>query len=131
MKTRVAVFYGGRSPEHDVSIYTGLNALESLDQQRFSAFPVYISPAGEWLVGEQLRDRSIYLPRGSAYASLESVTLDVCPNAEGLGRLLPRRSAGIFSKPKVTEFDVALLALHGTHGEDGCLQGLLQLANVP
>src|ERR1035438_10141653 len=83
MKTRVAVFYGGRSPEHDVSIYTGLNALESLDQQRFSAFPVYISPAGEWLVGEQLRNRNIYLPRGSAYEGLESVTLDVYPNAEG------------------------------------------------
>jgi D-alanine-D-alanine ligase len=130
MKTRVAVFYGGRSPEHDVSVFTGLNALESLDQERFSAFPVYVSPAGEWLVGEQLRNRNIYLPRGAAYEGLESVTLDVCPNAEGQGRLLPRRHAGLFSKPKAIEFDVALLALHGSHGEDGCLQGLLQVANV-
>jgi len=133
MKTRVAVFFGGRSPEHDVSVYTGLNALESVDQQRFSAFPVYISTAGEWLVGEALRTRSedVYLPRGSVYEGLQSVTLDVCPNVEGHGRLLPRRNAGLFSKPKPIEFDVALLALHGSHGEDGCLQGLFQVANVP
>jgi D-alanine-D-alanine ligase len=131
MKTRVAVFFGGRSPEHDVSIYTGLNALESLDQQRFSAFPVYISTSGEWLVGDALRNRSEYLPRGTVYDSLGSVTLDVCPNVDGVGRLLPRRTAGFFSKPKTIEFDVALLALHGMYGEDGCIQGLFEVANVP
>jgi len=131
MKTRVAVFYGGRSPEHDVSIYTGLNALESLDQERYSAFPVYVSPAGDWLVGEQLRSRSIYIPQGPGHDGLESVSLDVCPNVEGRGCLLPRRNAGLFSKPKIIEFDVALLAFHGSHGEDGCVQGLFEIANVP
>src|ERR1700722_10722858 len=131
MKKRVAVFFGGRSPEHDVSIYTGLNALESIDPQRFSAFPVYISLAGEWLVGDALRKRENYLPRGPVYQSLESVTLDVCPNPEGRGRLLQRRTSGLFQKPKPVEFDVALLGLDGSHGEDGAIQGLFQLANVP
>jgi D-alanine-D-alanine ligase len=50
---------------------------------------------------------------------------------EGRGRLLPRRSGGLFTKPKAVEFDVALLAFHGSHGEDGCIQGLFQVANVP
>jgi D-alanine-D-alanine ligase len=131
MKTRVAVFYGGRSPEHDVSVYTGLNALESLDPQRYSGFPVYVSPSGEWLVGDALRDRNAYIPRGPVYQQLESVTLDIGPTADGKGRLLPRRAGGLFSKPKAIEFDVALLAFHGSNGEDGCIQGLFQVANVP
>jgi D-alanine-D-alanine ligase len=131
MKKRVAVLFGGQSPEHDVSIYTGLNALESVDPQRFTAFPVYISLTGEWLVGDALRKRENYLPRGSVYQSLESVTLDVCPNLQGHGRLLQRRTSGLFQKPKPIEFDVALLALHGSHGEDGGIQGLFQVANVP
>ena len=82
-------------------------------------------------MGEALRNRGSYLPRGPVYDGLGSVTLDVCPNVDGLGRLLPRRNAGLFSKPKPLEFDVALLALHGIFGEDGCLQGLFELANVP
>ena len=50
-ETRVAVFLGGRSPEHDVSVITGLQALQAIDQERFVAFPVYVTPRGEWLVG--------------------------------------------------------------------------------
>src|SRR5204863_9630178 len=51
-ETRVAVFLGGRSPEHDVSVITGLQALKAIDQERFVPFPVYVTPRGEWLVGE-------------------------------------------------------------------------------
>jgi D-alanine-D-alanine ligase len=129
MKLRVAVFLGGRSPEHDVSVVTGLQALNAIDQQRFEAFPLYISTSGDWLVGGALRERANYLPRGSTLESLESVTLDVRPNVEGHGRLLAKQR--MFSKQKPIEFDVALLAFHGLYGEDGRIQGLLDLANVP
>jgi len=61
-ETRVAVFLGGRSPEHDVSVITGLQALKAIDQDRFVAFPVYVTPRGEWLVGESLSERRSYLP---------------------------------------------------------------------
>jgi D-alanine-D-alanine ligase len=131
MKTRVAVFLGGRSPEHDVSIVTGLQALEALDGDRFSSFPVYVAPDGKWFIGDELRSRANYIPRENTLKSLESVTLDVSPNVDGRGRLLPTKQSGMFSKPKVTEFDVALLAFHGLFGEDGRIQGLLELANVP
>lgn len=129
MKTRVAVFFGGRSPEHDVSVATGLQALKAIDQQRFSAFPLYITTAGDWLVGEPLRDAANYLPRGATLDSLQSVTLDVRPNVEGRGRLIPKQR--MLSRQKPIEFDVALLAFHGLYGEDGHIQGLLELANVP
>ncbi len=131
MKTRVAVFFGGRSPEHDVSIVTGLQALEALDQDRFSSFPVYVATDGKWFTGEALRNRSNYLPREIVLKALDSVTLDLWPNVDGRGRLLPAKTGGLFSKPKPIEFDVALLAFHGLFGEDGRMQGLFEIANVP
>jgi len=127
-KQRVAVLFGGRSPEHDVSIVTGLQALEAIDSTRYDAFPVYISPQGEWLYGEALASRNSYLPDPGVRQGLESVTLDL--NAQDRGVLVPREG-GLFRRPRPVTFDVAVLAFHGTHGEDGGVQGLLELANVP
>src|SRR5437667_3229269 len=123
-ETRVAVFLGGRSPEHDVSVITGLQALKAIDQERFVAFPVWIDPRGQWFVGEALAERRNYLPDAATAAGLSEVTL-----APG-GVLVPKRS-GLFARRAATEFDVALLAFHGLGGEDGQMQGLCEMANVP
>jgi D-alanine-D-alanine ligase len=128
MKTRIAVFLGGRSPEHDVSVVTGLQALQALDQSRFDAFVVYVTTQGEWLTGPALEDRGNYLPDAQIRAKLTEVTLDIGPG--GTGRLLPRRT-GLFARRPRIEFDVALLAFHGLGGEDGQMQGLFEAANVP
>src|SRR5581483_4748331 len=130
MKTRVAVLFGGRSPEHDVSIVTGLQALEALDQDRFSSFPVYVATDGKWFVGDALRQRGSYLPKETVLKTLEGVTLDLWPSVNGVGRLVPLKAPTLFAKPKPVEFDVALLAFHGLFGEDGRAQGLFELANV-
>jgi D-alanine-D-alanine ligase len=131
MKTRVAVFFGGRSPEHDVSIVTGLQALEALDQDRFSGFPVYVATDGKWFTGDALRSRASYLPKESIVKTLEAVLLDASPNIDGRGRLLPVKPGGLFAKPKIIEFDVGLFAFHGLFGEDGRMQGLFEIANIP
>jgi len=131
MKKRVAVFFGGRSPEHDVSIITGLQALHAIDQENFSAFPVYVTPRGNWLYGDILRDRRIYLPKDAVLEQLHSVTLDVRPNVDGIGRLLFQTKSGFQRVPAPVAFDVAFLAFHGLFGEDGRIQGLFELANVP
>jgi D-alanine-D-alanine ligase len=127
-KQRIAVFFGGRSPEHDVSIVTGLQALQAIDSARYEAFPVYVDPHGEWLTGEPLAERSNYLPDAGLRAQLTSVMLDACAQDRGL--LVPRK-AGLFQRPRPIPFDVALLAFHGTKGEDGQMQGLFEVANVP
>jgi D-alanine-D-alanine ligase len=128
MKTRIAVFLGGRSPEHDVSVVTGLQALQALDQSRFDAFVVYVTPQGDWLTGPGLEDRRNYLPDAALRGKLTEVTLDIASG--GRGRLMPRRN-GLFSRRIPTEFEVALLAFHGLGGEDGQFQGLFESANIP
>jgi D-alanine-D-alanine ligase len=128
MKTRIAVFLGGRSPEHDVSVVTGLQALQALDQTRFDSFVIYVTTDGDWLVGPGLSDRRSYLPTPEIRAKLTEVTLDIA--AGGGGRLVARKS-GLFSRKPPIEFDVALLAFHGLFGEDGQFQGLFEAANIP
>ncbi len=127
-ETRVAVFLGGRSPEHDVSVITGLQALKALDQERFVAFPVYVSPRGAWFVGEALAERRNYLPDARIESELTEVTLSIGEPRRGV--LVPKRT-GFFRRPPPIEFDVALLAFHGLGGEDGQMQGLFEIANLP
>ena len=129
-KRRVAVFFGGRSPEHDVSIVSGLQALEALDGRKYEGFPVYISPRGEWFVGEALRNKSNYMLNEATRARLVQVTLDITPSSGGQGRLVPLKS-GLFGGAKPVTFDIALPAFHGLIGEDGGFQGLMDAANIP
>ncbi|HEV8680141.1 MAG TPA: hypothetical protein VGQ90_12265 [Stellaceae bacterium] len=127
-ETRVAVFLGGRSPEHDVSVITGLQALKAIDQERFVALPVYVDPRGAWFIGEALAERRNYLPDARLAGQLTEVSLSL--GESGRGVLAPKRT-GLFGRRAPTEFDVALLAFHGLGGEDGQMQGLCEIAGLP
>ncbi|MGH1403663.1 MAG: D-alanine--D-alanine ligase [Alphaproteobacteria bacterium] len=127
-KKKVAVFFGGRSPEHDVSVITGLQVLQAVDLSLYDPFPVYIAPDGTWYIGEHLRQRSSYLLSEQDLKHVTEVTLDV--KAERGGRLIAKK-APLFGAPKVTTFDIALPCFHGLYGEDGNLQGAFELANIP
>ena len=81
--TRVAVLLGGRSPEHDVSVITGLQALRAIDQTRFDAFPVYVNPRGQWFVGEALAESRNYLPDARTQGELTEVTLSLGEPGKG------------------------------------------------
>ncbi len=125
-KKTIAVFMGGRSPEHDVSVVTGLQVLKAVDTSRFDAFPVYITGQGRWLVGEPLRERENYVP-GHDDPGIKEVTLDVMPT--GRPALIPRKRRIFGAKP--VEFDVAMPAFHGLYGEDGQIQGMFEMAGIP
>ncbi|MBL4804451.1 MAG: D-alanine--D-alanine ligase [Alphaproteobacteria bacterium] len=127
-KKTVAVFFGGRSPEHDVSVVSGLQILNAIDRSSYEAFPVYITTEGEWLVGDILKDRGSYLLSEEAKKSTDRVTLDLKPGP--CGRLVPLKK-GLFGGGKVIEFDVAVPSFHGSFGEDGNIQGLFEFAGVP
>jgi D-alanine-D-alanine ligase len=125
-KIPVAVFFGGRSPEHDVSIETGLQVMEALRSDRYEVIPVYVATNGEWFLGDTLRDKSFYIPSFEARRRLTRCSLGVTQT--GTNILIPERK-GIF-KSGTVNFDVAIPAFHGALGEDGCFQGLAEMHGV-
>jgi D-alanine-D-alanine ligase len=128
-RLKVAVIFGGSSPEHDVSIGTGLEALQAVDGERFEAFPVYIATDGQWLVGKELRERGAFLPGPAERERLLHVSGPW--RAPGGRPVLRALGGGLLRRPADVELDVALLALHGGGGEDGSIQGLFEMMRVP
>lgn len=128
-KLRVAVLFGGRSPEHDVSVVTGLQVLQAIDTQSYEPFPVYIDPEGRWYIGDILRQRDNYMLEGQNLKQAIPVTLDVNAPGQG-GRLIPVKGP-LLGQAKPVSFDIALPCFHGLYGEDGNIQGLFELAGIP
>lgn len=124
MKT-LAVFFGGKTAEHDVSIVTGTQLIENVDKTKYNILPVYISRNGEWYAGQELGNISFYQKKEVYISPKERVFLDV---SGGEGLLMKSTRFGVKSVGKI---DVALIAMHGLNGEDGTLSGLFELANIP
>lgn len=126
----VAVLFGGVSPEHDVSILTGLQIIEAIDSSAYQAIPIYIDQNGEWFYGKELLNRKNYHFSSKAKASLDKIGLK-------LGRKFNKRpyfiieNKSLFGKNKKISFDIALLALHGGAGENGQIQSAFAVANIP
>jgi D-alanine-D-alanine ligase len=127
-KLRVGVIFGGRSGEHEVSIRSARAIVESIDRKKFDLVPIAITKEGKWLPpteSAQLLPASVQ-PLLAASATTGEVALLGDPSHKGLVSLKGN------SQPLVAErLDVVFPALHGTYGEDGTLQGLLEMADVP
>jgi len=127
-KKTVAVFFGGRSPEHDVSVISGLQALQALDNALYETMAVYVAPDGAWYVGDILSKRESYMLNAARKGEVTEVVLDLQGQRGGV--LIPKKQP-LFGNAKPITFDIALPVFHGLYGEDGNIQGLFELANVP
>jgi D-alanine-D-alanine ligase len=118
MKT-VAVFFGGRSPEHDISIITAISSVIKPLQltKNYDVVPVYITKTGKWIVDKSLTDIKTYQTRKIDELALKAKPLSVSFDG-GL----------TIGKKRI---DVAFPAMHGGYGEDGSLMGLLRMAGIP
>lgn len=121
-RTRVAVLFGGRSVEHEISVITALQLMQAIDPAAYEVTPVYIAPTGAWYTGSKLLNRSFYAKVPGNLSTLSEVTLLPKPGVRGLTRL---------SDHSTIPVDVFLPAFHGQYGEDGCIQGLFELADMP
>lgn len=128
-KVRVAVVFGGRSGEHTISCATAAGVLSALDRTRFEVLPIGITLDGDWLLVDD----------DPAALALDPDREPVTVTAEGLGRgeLAMRLGGGAFTVitptgPQVLgEVDVVLPLLHGPYGEDGTIQGMLEMLDLP
>jgi D-alanine-D-alanine ligase len=119
-RLRIGVLFGGRSGEHEVSLASAASVIRALDPEKYEAVPIGISKDGRWLVGTgSLKMLADVLKSG------DRVVLPPDPSAASLVPLGP--AAG---QPSVS-VDVVFPVLHGTFGEDGTVQGLLELAGLP
>ena len=131
MKIGLAVLYGSRTCEHDVSIVSAVQFMHAADKNKYNVIPVYIARDGSWYSGAPLMDIGIYTSFN--------------PKADGIARVLPDITSPTHdlveydARPKLlgggrkvyASIDVAAPIFHGLNGEDGSIQGLLELMNVP
>ncbi|MFQ7097717.1 MAG: D-alanine--D-alanine ligase family protein [Christensenellales bacterium] len=131
-KMNIAVFFGSRSCEHDVSIVSALQCIEATKAAGFNVTPVYISRDGLWYTGEPLENIETFREFNPMTKEITRVTLDVTANAGDLWAWPPQR-AGLFAKvpAPLCHIDCVIPVFHGWHGEDGTIQGLLEMANIP
>lgn len=131
-KMNIAVFFGSRSCEHDVSIVSALQCIEATKAAGFNVTPVYISHDGLWYTGEPLENIETFREFNPMTKGITRVTLDVTANAGDLWAWPPQR-AGLFAKvpAPLCHIDCVIPVFHGWHGEDGTIQGLLEMANIP
>ena len=142
MSLKVAVIYGSRTCEHDVSIVSALQAMDNLDKNEYEIVPVYIARDGQWYTGRLLRNITFYsafkpeLVTHVAPVMSEDGKLTLMPvtsiaphGFKGMVKVL--MSNMNLGEDTVEKCDVVLPVMHGMNGEDGTLQGLLELFNVP
>lgn len=119
-RLRVCILFGGQSAEHEISILSARNVLEALDRSRFDPLLIGVDKSGRWLVQEEAR--------------LLSNSKD--PRQVSISSGVPFQLASAFGSPEGTEssrqrIDVIFPVMHGTLGEDGAIQGLLEIAGIP
>ena len=129
-KIRVGVLFGGVAPEHEVSVITAQQAIHVLDRELYEPVPVYIAKDGAWFVGDMLADIQAF--RDVERIRREAVPVHPVPGDAHTLVLVEQKRAGWFARrPRTYRVDVAFLALHGGSGEDGGVQGFLEMCNVP
>ncbi|MEP6564620.1 MAG: D-alanine--D-alanine ligase family protein [Mesorhizobium sp.] len=119
VKLRIAVLFGGRSAEHDVSVLSATNVVRALDPARYDAVPIFITREGIWLLSS-FEDGTLSKP--------ESGT-EVCLVPGGHGRMIALPTDG--AAHELPKIDILFPVLHGLYGEDGSVQGLAEVARVP
>ena len=127
-KLRIGVIFGGRSGEHEVSVRSARSVIEAIDKSKYEVVPITISKEGNWLApaaaAELLPKKTRRLLSSRARGGpKEDVAIIGDPSRSGLMRLDSDES----SEP----LDVVIPVLHGTYGEDGTIQGLLEMAAIP
>ncbi|MCK4316858.1 MAG: D-alanine--D-alanine ligase A, partial [Anaerolineae bacterium] len=124
-KIRVGVIFGGRSGEHEVSLASARSVMSAMDKEKYEIVPIGITKEGRWIASG---DPLMALEAGNAGVS-QPVALLGDPSRRGLMRLEDTEQA--VKATRLAELDVVFPVLHGPYGEDGTVQGLLELAGIP
>lgn len=121
-KIRVGVLFGGRSGEHEVSLKSAKEVIAAINPNKYEVVPIGVSKEGQWLL---TNPESLHLLNDS------HPSISLLPEPQQQGLLPINNNAVVDSKQSRHHLDVIFPLIHGTFGEDGCIQGLLELADIP
>lgn len=126
MKTRIAVMFGGKSVEHEVSVISGIQALLSMDKEKYELIPVYLNKKNEMFIGDEIGNIEAYQDIPALLLRSQRV---IFVNENDRFFLMPYPKKLFGGKP--AEIDLAFPIVHGTNVEDGALQGYLKTIGIP
>lgn len=127
MKTNIGVFFGGRSTEHEISVISASQAMHAINRDKYDVTPVYISKDGRWFTGDALFEISNYRDIPALLAKCEEVYMIPVYGDNNLYK----RKHSMFKSPVVASLDVIIPVLHGSNGEDGTFEGVLDSTGIP
>lgn len=127
MKTNIGVFFGGRSTEHEISVISASQAMHAIDRQKYDVTPIYITKEGKWYTGDALFDVSNYKNTSSLLKNCEEVYFKPTYGDYNLYRT----KKPMFKSDIVSTIDVVIPVLHGSNGEDGVFEGVLESIGIP
>ena len=127
MKLNIAVFFGGESVEHEVSIISAHQAIEALDKNKYNVIPVYVSKERKLYLYDLLKDMSNYKDLKHLISQCTQVSITSEDNRVVIRPVKP----SLFGPKELGTIDVAIPVMHGTNGEDGTIQGFFEMLKVP
>ena len=132
MKITIGVIFGSRSCEREVAIISAVQLMRHADREKYDVIPVYISEDGNWYTGDVLADIQTYKPFRPDQKGITRVFPDL---SSGSGALLTiQKGKGLFAGERTViaaRIDAYIIVMHGLNGEDGTLQGMMELMNIP
>lgn len=128
MKTNIGVFFGGRSTEHEISVISASQAMAAISRERYDVTPIYITKEGRWYTGEALLDVKNYRDIPSLLAQCTEVYMRPTYGDYNLYSTAKKMFGGV---PVVSKLDVVIPVLHGSNGEDGTFEGVLDTIGIP
>jgi D-alanine-D-alanine ligase len=128
-KENVAVFFGGKSVEHDISIITGLQVIANIDREKYNIIPIYLSREGEMFFGDKLSEISAFANFNKKDKKIKRAVLNAGSDIIFISKNSDKITKCKFSS--LRKIDCAVICCHGLNGEDGTLQGLLELCDIP
>lgn len=127
MKTKIGVFFGGRSTEHEISVISANQAMHAINRDKYEVTPIYITKQGKWYTGEALFDVANYRDTKSLLEKCQEVYMRPIYGDYKLYKL----KKPMFGSDVLTELDVVIPVLHGSNGEDGTFEGILDSIGIP
>lgn len=121
----IVVIYGGRAVEHEVSVITGIQAIENLNKSKYNVIPVFINKAGEMFTGDCYKSFKSF--KTNEFADAKPVRFGTNYGDHNLYI----NKGGLFKKEEQINIDAVLNGLHGSHGEDGAIQGIFETNGIP